>query len=190
MRAIAPEARTSGVITLSGGTVDTANPDDAKNYLDRVRAYIPIEVVAFFVFANSLVLGTELKTSKIVEKVTVTYLTTDGWSALAALVIGALATLLTAFLASRAKGRQVWLTHAAVSLLAFGAWSYAIGARAYEILNIAIVPSMAGILLAAFTLFSGLIVPVELQPQPEPQPQPQPEPQPDPAPAPDPSPVI
>lgn len=169
MRSVAPQERESGFVTLSTGTVGSAKPEDAKNYLDRVRAYVPLEVVAFFIFANSLVLGRVLQNEVAIKgKPAVLVTTVDGYVAIATLVIGAVATLVYANLAAKTAGRDTWYVQAAVSLVAFFIWAYAIGARALELTIIPVVPSVAGLLLATFTLFSGLIVPVKQPATPAP----------------------
>ena len=163
MRTVAPAMRSSGFVTFSAGTVDTAEADAAKDYLDRVRAYVPVEVVAFFIFVNSLVLGTKLwaiipaKGDDPASRM----LTTDGYVALLALIIGAAATILFTYVSAKRAGQTAWRVQAAVTLIAFLVWTYALGARAFDVLGLAIVPSLAGLLLATFTLFSGFIVPVK-----------------------------
>lgn len=163
MRTVAPAVRTSGLLTFSAGTVDDSDVEAAKDYLGRVRAYVPVEVVAFFIFVNSLVLGTKLWTvvAAAKDKKAHEVLTADGYVALLALIIAAGASVLYTYVSAKRAGQSAWRVQAAVTLTAFLVWAYALGARAFEVLGLAIVPSLAGLLLAGFTLFSGFIVPVK-----------------------------
>lgn len=160
MRAVQPASEGSGPITFRGGSVTTspAAPDNkaANNYLDRVRAYVPVEVIAFFIFVNALV-----DSEKVAKFVDLKSLTNDQGIALAGLVVGALATIVYARMAATANKTTVWGVQAAISLVAFLVWAYAMGAQAFVVLGMASVPAVAGFLLATFTMISGFIVPVK-----------------------------
>lgn len=159
MRAVAAAIRKSGLVTLTPDKVDGGGQDAAKDYIDRVRAYIPVEVVAFFIFVNSGVLGKPLwAKAKVAGQDSI--LTTDGWVALLALIIGAAGSVLVTYIAAKRAG-QPWLVQAVVTVIAFLVWTYALGARAFEVLPVVVSPSLASLLLASFTFFSGLIVPVK-----------------------------
>jgi hypothetical protein len=161
MRPVAPEQRTAGFVTFSASAVSDANPEAAKSYLDRVKAYIPAEVVAFFIFVNSLVLGLNLRvTTQPPGSDPQSVLTPDGYVAISALVFGVILSLLYARVAAKSSG-QPWVVQAIVTAIAFLVWSYAVGGRGYEVLNLAVVPSVAGLLMAAFTVVSGFIVPIK-----------------------------
>ena len=68
----------------------------------------------------------------------------------------------TAGKGSAAKnGNSPWVVQSIVTAIAFLVWSYATDARAYEVMRIAVVPSVSGLLIAAFTVLSGLIIPVK-----------------------------
>jgi hypothetical protein len=161
MRTIAPATRESGYVTLTAETVPSTDPDAAKDYLDRVKAYVPVEVVAFFIFVNSLVLGRAMTAAVGGGKDVHQAWTVDGWVALSALVVGALASVLFTFAAAKKAGQRASRVQALVTLVAFLVWAYALGARAFEVVGILIVPSVAGLLLGTFTLLSGFIVPVK-----------------------------
>jgi len=160
MRAVAATVRSSGLLTLSGNTVTDSGQDAAKDYFDRVRAYIPIEVVAFFIFVNSGVLGKKLWDSVGKGDDLRLVATIDGWVALLALIIGAAGSFLVTYIAAT-RAKQPWLVQSTVTVIAFLVWTYALGARGFEFLHIVVAPSLAGLLLASFTLFSGFIVPVK-----------------------------
>jgi hypothetical protein len=160
-----------GLLTFSAGSV--AAPADstkaAENYLERVRAYIPVEVLAFFIFVNSLA-GALFAPGKTTAQVggdpapgeaAARMITADGWVALAALAIGVLGTALYARTAARTGKTKVWGVQTALAVLAFLIWTYAMGAKAYAVLGIEVIPAVAGLLLATFTLFSGFIVPAK-----------------------------
>ena len=169
MLPVEPQGPAKGFFTLTPATV-TASDDSkktAENYLERVRAYIPVEVLAFFIFANSLagaVFAPGEPTSQVGGSASSPphqVLTADGWVALAALAIGAVATVIFARIAAKAKNGPVWGVQASLALAAFLIWTYAMGAKGYEVLHIPVIPVVSGFLLATFTLFSGLVVPLK-----------------------------
>jgi hypothetical protein len=162
-----------GLFTLSPAAVP-APPDGKKaadNYLERVRAYIPVEVIAFFIFANSLV-GAVVAPGKPTSQVggnqqaQAQMWTSNEWVAVAALAVGAVGTIIYARIGARANGGKVWGVQATLSLFAFLIWTYAMGAKAYDVVGIAVVPAVSAFLLATFTLFSGLVVPLKPVTQP------------------------
>jgi hypothetical protein len=161
MRTVAAKVRNSGFVTLSVGRVGDSS--DANSYLDRVRAYVPVEVIAFFIFVNALVMGATLRT--VAGGGPGTGVTVDGYVALIALIMGAVAAWLLTYVTSKVKNEsRAASVQAVVSMFAFLVWSYAMGAKGYEVIAVPIVPSVAGLLLGAFTLFSGLVVPVKKEP--------------------------
>lgn len=81
--------------------------------------------------------------------------------AVAALVIGVLGTVVYARVSARANNERIWGVQASLSVIAFLIWTYAMGAKAYAVSDIAVVPAVAGLLLATFTLFSGFVVPLK-----------------------------
>src|SRR5687767_7400738 len=117
MRAVQPASQGNGPVTFRMGPVATTpdKPDNkaANNYLDRVRAYVPVEVVAFFVFVNALVDGT-----KVTKFTSFASLSQDDGIALAGLAIGIIGTILYARMAAAANGTKVWGVQAIVSLAA------------------------------------------------------------------------
>jgi len=125
-----------------------ARPPD--NYLERIAKYVPAEVIAFFIFINAIL-------DQVVR--------TGGKSAMMAgfpvmsIAVGALiiGTILTPFFIwyVREEG-DAWITNAFVSTLAFPFWAYALGAVAFADYRDG---NLAVILLATFTVVSGLISP-------------------------------
>lgn len=161
MRAVAAETRPRGLVAFSGAPVADAKADAANSYLDRIKAYIPAEVVAFFIFVNSLVLGSPLRSPGAPSDKTVQEsLTIDGMVAIASLALGVLLSFLYARVAAKG-GDTPWRVQGLVTAIAFLVWSYAIGGQGYAALNLHIVPSLAGLLLAAFTIVSGFIIPIK-----------------------------
>lgn len=160
MRTVAAKPTGKWPIALTAGSIGPKTSDKANDYLARVRAYVPVEVVAFFIFVNALVLGTALMTTP--ADGSPSTLTPDGYVALLALVTGAAAAWLLTYAASKKKnGGRAAVVQSVVSVFAFGVWAYAMGARGFEVVHLPVVPSVAGLMLGAFTLFSGLVVPVK-----------------------------
>ncbi len=129
---------------------------EADNYLERIAKYVPGEVLAFFIFIN-VILEQAVKTggkAAVMAGVPVTTV------AQGALVVGVLLTPLFVWYV-REEG-DAWLTNAFVSTLAFPFWAYALGAVAF---NDYWDGNLAAILLATFTVVSGLISPRARQPK-------------------------
>ena len=171
MRAVQPESAPSGLIALRAGTANASGRESAAipgksadSYIDRVRAYIPVEIIAFFIFVNSLVETTTIRAASGSDGARIAVDGADAWVAVAALAIGAAATIVYAYLAAKNNKSPVWGVQAAVSLCAFLVWTYAMGGNGYYALGLAVVPSVAGLLLATFTLFSGFVVPIAPRP--------------------------
>ena len=180
---VKPVKASQGRVRLTAATIGRDNrpgttlSEDEKrvteqSFIDRVRAYVPLEVLAFFIFVNSMIgddqtLTPEQMRAAGYEKPWPTLwsnsppLTPDDYVALATLAVGILATIIFVRTSSAADGRQTWRVQAVVSVLAFLVWGYAIRAEAYYVLDVPFAASVSGFLLGTFTLFSGLIVPVE-----------------------------
>jgi hypothetical protein len=125
----------------------SAAPD---NYLERVTKYVPAEVIAFFIFINAIldqVVRTGGQSAQMAGFSVMTVAT-------GALIVG---TILTPFFIwyVREEG-DAWITNAFVSTLAFPVWAYTLGAVAFADYRDG---NLAVILLATFTVVSGLISP-------------------------------
>jgi hypothetical protein len=123
---------------------------EADNYLERIAKYVPGEVLAFFIFIN-VILEQAQKTggkSAVMAGVPVTTV------AQGALLVGLILTPLFVWYV-REEG-DAWVTNALVSTIAFPFWAYALGAVAF---NEYWDGNLAAILLATFTVVSGLISP-------------------------------
>jgi hypothetical protein len=123
---------------------------EQDSYLERLAKYVPAEVLAFSIFINAI-LDQALRAggkSALMGGIPVTTI------AAVALVAG---TILSPFFAwyVREDG-DAWITNAFVSFLAFPVWSYALGAVAFADYRDG---NLAAILLATFTVVSGLIRP-------------------------------
>jgi hypothetical protein len=132
---------------LGAGETATPLPD---NYLERIAKYVPGEVLAFFIFIN-VILEQAVKTggkSAMMAGVPVTTV------AQGALALGFVLTPMFIWYV-REEG-DAWFTNAFVSTLAFPFWAYALGAVAFEDHWDG---NLAAILLATFTVVSGLISP-------------------------------
>jgi hypothetical protein len=122
----------------------------ADNYLERMAKYVPAEVLAFSLFINGI-LDQAVKTggsAASMAGVPVTFI------ALLALAAGIVATPLFMWYV-REEG-DAWVTNAIVSTLLFPVWAYAMGAVAFAGIHDG---NLAAILLASFTVGSGLISP-------------------------------
>jgi hypothetical protein len=122
----------------------------ADSYPMRIAKYVPGEVLAFFVFIN-VILEQAVKTGgngAMMAGIPVTTVAQGG------LVVGLLLTPM--FVWHVREEGDAWLTNAFVSTLAFPFWAYALGAVAFEHHWDG---NLAAILLATFTVMSGLIAP-------------------------------
>ena len=131
-----------------GVSEGAVSPGD--NYLERIAKYVPGEVLAFFIFIN-VILEQAVKTGGKTAMMAGVPVTTV---AQGALVLGLILTPLFIWYV-REEG-DAWLTNAFVSTLAFPFWAYALGAVAFDEHWDG---NLAAILLATFTVVSGLISP-------------------------------
>jgi hypothetical protein len=126
------------------------NAPIADNYLERIAKYVPGEVLAFFIFINVILEQAQKTGGKTAVMAGVPVTTV----AQGALLVGLVLTPLFVWYV-REEG-DAWLTNAFVSTLAFPFWAYALGAVAF---NEYWDGNLAAILLATFTVVSGLISP-------------------------------
>ena len=139
-----------GMYAGIGGVQPQQTMQPGDNYLERVAKYVPAEPIAFFIFINAI-LDQAMRTG--------------GKSAMMAgfpvssIAVGALIAgmVLTPFFIwyVREDG-DAWVVNAFVSTLAFPFWAYALGAVAFADYRDG---NLAAILLATFTVVSGLITP-------------------------------
>ncbi|HZN30900.1 MAG TPA: hypothetical protein VFB88_16215 [Xanthobacteraceae bacterium] len=137
-----------------GAEAQPAAPD-ADNYLERIAKYVPGEVLAFFVFIN-VILEQAVKTGGKAAAMAGVPVSTV---ALGALLVGLVLTPLFVWYV-REEG-DAWVTNACVSAAAFPFWAYALGAVAF---NDYWDGNLAAIMLATFTVVSGLISPPRTEP--------------------------
>ena len=121
----------------------------ADNYLERVTKYVPFEVIAFFIFINAI-LSQAMKSGPAAMMAGFPVATI----AVGALVVAMVLTPL--FIWYVREDGDAWFTNAVVSTLAFPFWAYALGAVAFAGYHDG---NLAAILLATFTVVSGLIAP-------------------------------
>ncbi len=142
--AAGPRERAAGEPTASA-------PVAQDDYLLRIAKYVPAEVLAFSILINAI-LDQALRNGG--KDATMAGLPVMG-IATAALIIG---TLMAPFFVwyVHEKG-DAWITNACVSFVAFPFWSYAMGAVAFTDYRDG---NLAAILLASFTVASGLITPL------------------------------
>ena len=133
-----------------GGVQPQQTAPAADNYLERIAKYVPAEVIAFFIFINAI-LDQAVRTGGKSAMMAGFPVTTIAAGALIASMV------LTPFFIwyVREEG-DAWITNAFVSTLAFPFWAYALGAVAFADYRDG---NFAAILLATFTVVSGLISP-------------------------------
>jgi hypothetical protein len=123
---------------------------EQDSYLERIAKYVPAEVLAFSIFINAILDQTLRNGGKtaMMGGMPVTTI------AAIALVAGML--LAPFFVWYVHEDGDAWITNAFVSFLAFPFWSYTLGAVAFADYRDG---NLAAILLATFTVVSGLIKP-------------------------------
>jgi hypothetical protein len=138
---------------LRPGVIPAAQPD---NYLERIAKYIPFEVLAFFIVINAI-LDQAMKSGG------------DGAAMAGFPVMGvAIGALLAGMILSPLfvwyvhEEGDAWVTNAVVSTLAFPFWAYAVGAVAFSNFHDG---NLAAILLATFSVASGLVAPRAVRPE-------------------------
>lgn len=131
------------------------NTAPGDNYLERIAKYVPGEVLAFFIFINAI-LDQASKTGG--KAATMAGIPVSSVAQGALIVCMVLVPLFVWYV--REKG-DAWLTNAFVSTLAFPFWAYALGATAFDHWD----GNLAAILLATFTVVSGLISPRARKPK-------------------------
>lgn len=153
-RLVRMPVRASSERAAGGAAPEAVRNDD---YLLRIAKYVPAEVLAFSVLINAI-LDQALRNG---GKDALMAGTPVMAIAAAALVIG---TLMAPFYVWYVHEEgDAWITNAFVSFLAFPFWSYAMGAVAFTDLRDG---NLAAILLASFTVASGLIKPLGVAREP------------------------
>lgn len=137
--------------------ISPAKPDP-NSYIDRVRTYVPVETIGFFVFVNSIVnLDVALTPAGTLK--------TDGYVAILAFLVGVLTTVALVRQRALRRGQAAWRAPAIFSASAFAIWSYAVNPRYVEVLanaeatswlRIAYTPSAAAFMLGVFALFVAI----------------------------------
>jgi hypothetical protein len=123
---------------------------EQDSYLERIAKYVPAEVLAFSIFINAI-LDQALRSgghAAMMGGMPVTLIA--GITLLAGMILSPF------FVWYVHEEGDAWITNAFVSFLAFPFWSYAIGAVAFADYRDG---NLAAILLATFTVVSGLIKP-------------------------------
>jgi hypothetical protein len=133
----------------AGGTGQTETEQGGDGYLERVAKFVPAEVVGFFLFVNNILQQSD-KPDHIATMVGLSVHTISIWT----LIIGLILT--PVYVWYMHEDDDAWRLNAFVSTLAFPIWAYAIGAVAFDKFHDG---NFASILLATFTVFSGLLKP-------------------------------
>jgi hypothetical protein len=139
------------------GTAGDSAPSlavDPDDYLQRLAKYVPAEIVAFSILINAILEQALRDGGPAAAMAGIPVMTI----AIAALVAG---TIMSPFFVwyVRQKG-DAWITHAGVAFLAFPVWSYALDAVAFADHRDG---NLAAIVLATFTLLSGLVKPLPFE---------------------------
>lgn len=143
---------------LPGGLAPEGQESTAAgdNYLERIAKYVPGEVLAFFIFINAI-LDQAARTGGAAASMAGIPVATVAQGSLVVCMI--LVPLFVWYV--REKG-DAWLTNAFISTLAFPFWAYALGATAFSDHWDG---NLAAILLATFTVVSGLVSPRPRRPK-------------------------
>lgn len=123
-----------------------------QTYLDRVKAYVPVEVLAFFLFLNGIV-GSEVGT--VIDG----NLNVDGVVAILSLVVSIAGCIFFIKQTADQENNPSWVINSVMSVFALIVWAYAVGAKSLLALGLGFYPSVAALLLATYTLFSGFVIP-------------------------------
>jgi hypothetical protein len=147
-----PSARLDDLLSPGFDVEDRRTPpaQPADNYLERIAKYIPGEVLAFFIFIN-VILEQAMKAggkAAAMAGIPVFFVAVGALSVSTALV--------PVFVWYVREPGDAWRTNAWVSTLAFPFWAYAVGAVAFDDYWDG---NLAAILLATFTVVSGLASP-------------------------------
>jgi len=150
-RAVSSTAPDGGTRDRVPRAIESEPVIDQDDYLLRLAKYVPAEVLAFSILINAI-LDQALHNGG--KAATMAGMPVNA-IALAALIVG---TLMAPFFVwyVHEKG-DAWITNAGVSFVAFPFWSYAMGAVAFTDYRDG---NLAAILLASFTVASGLIKPL------------------------------
>jgi len=145
---------------LSDTVVESAQSSErvesqTQTYMDRIRNYVPVEVIGFFIFVNAMIKD---------DGDGKTLTGADSFVAIGSVVVALAAACIFARMANEKADTKVWIVQAMTSSVAFLVWAYAIGAEAVKVIKIPQEPVIAAFLLATFSLFSGLIVPLKKTP--------------------------
>jgi hypothetical protein len=151
-RTIATNHDLGGLEGISGGDgqQDQANiREPGDTYLERVAKYVPAEIIAFFIFANSI-----LKQSLQPPG------TMAGFSVISiAIIIFFAAWFFTPIYIWRVRQPgDAWILNAVIATLLFPVWAYAVegvGATYFFAFD----GHLASIILGAVSLASGLVIP-------------------------------
>ena len=154
-RTLDPAAPGETAAAATAGQPTPANAVEQDDYLLRLAKYVPAEVLAFSILINAI-LDQALRNggqAAVMAGIPVTTI------AVAALVLGAIMSPFYVWYIHE-KG-DAWITNACVSFFAFPFWAYALGAVAFADYRDG---NLAAILLASFTVASGLIKPLPFAP--------------------------
>jgi hypothetical protein len=138
------------------GSAADRTPLEQDDYLLRLAKYVPAEVLGFSILINAILDQALRSGGKDAAMAGIPVSTI----AIAALVLG---TAMSPFYVwyVHQKG-DAWVTNALVSFVAFPFWSYALGAVAFVDYRDG---NLAAIVLASFTMASGLITPLPFEPK-------------------------
>ncbi len=122
---------------------------DVKEYFDRVAKYVPAEIVAIYISANSA--ATLARNPDILF-----------------ILIFIACFVCTPFYITRFTNtkKEAW-TNSVMGVVAFVVWAYATGVGIFKYLDWYDAPT-ASVIMLLFTLFSGLVLPITKQQPPKP----------------------
>ena len=157
VRIPASESFSSGIIGLDEQVLGGFDKNERSQaapagdgYLERIAKYVPGEVLAFFIVINAILTQVVQTSGKGASMAGIPVMTVAQVAFFVCLILVPLFVWYV-----REKG-DAWVINAVVSTLAFPFWAYALGATAFsEHWD----GNLAAIMLATFTVVSGLISP-------------------------------
>ena len=134
----------------SGGRTDRPRTAEEQSYLERVQNYIPAEIVAIFIFVNSLISTPVDANGKV---------TPEGWVAFSTVLVCIVACFLFARVAAKQVDNPAFRLQGWMFVIALLIWVYAIDAKVLQVVGHEPIPALSALLIVTFTMFSGLLVP-------------------------------
>lgn len=132
----------------SGESAARRTPEE-QGYFERLQSCIPVEVLAVYITISN-----QIDTPRDANGIT-----PDGWVALASVATCSLACLVYSSVAAKQIGSPAFWTHGLAQIAALLIWIYATDSVVLEALDHQQIPALSTLLIGAFTLFCGFLIP-------------------------------